>query len=134
MAEELSLYDATEGTPFLDTDEQQEQEDGRQNAKPAIEARWSSSRYQVSSPKAIIGLVSLIIFFLTLSGTMALIPLGRLIEDAVCRKYYGSSDPVDEKLCKVDDVQTELAWLGGLYVVIDSAVGTSSVVAHWNVS
>jgi hypothetical protein len=56
---------------------------------------------------------------------MGLLPLGRLIEDAVCRKYYDSPDPVDEKLCKVDEVQTELAWLGGLYVVVDSTIGMS---------
>ncbi|OIW28726.1 MFS general substrate transporter [Coniochaeta ligniaria NRRL 30616] len=123
MADELSMHDATEGSPFLENDEPQEDQHGRANAKPAVEAWWSSSRYQVSSPNAVVGLLSLIIFFMALSGTMGLIPLGRLIEDAVCRKYYGSSDPVDEKLCKVDEVQTELAWLGGLYVVIDSAIG-----------
>jgi len=128
MADELSLHDATEGTSFLGSDEQQEPEQrGRQSAKADVpSSRWTISRYQVSSPNAVVGLVSLIIFCMALSGTMSLIPLGRLIEDAICRRYYGSSDPVDEKLCKVDEVQTELAWLGGLYVVIDSTIGTSS--------
>jgi hypothetical protein len=123
MADELSLHDATEASPFLQDDEPSgtpQPERHGANAKPP---RWSSSRYQVSSPNAVVGLVSLIIFFMTLSGVMSLIPLGRLLEDAICRKYYGSSEPVDENLCKVDEVQTELAWLGGLYVVIDSAIG-----------
>lgn len=123
MADELFLNDAAEGMLFLENDAHQESENARQSAKPEGKGQWSSSRYQVSSPKAIVGLVSLIIFFMALSGTMSLIPMGRLIEDAICRKYYGSSEPVDERLCKVDEVQTELAWLGGLYVVIDSAIG-----------
>ncbi|KAB5555062.1 major facilitator superfamily domain-containing protein [Coniochaeta sp. 2T2.1] len=120
MADDLSLHDTTEGTPFLEGEDPEQHE---RSAKPETAARWSSSRYQVSSPKAIVALVSIIIFALALSGTMGLIPMGRLIEDSICRKYYGTADPVEEKLCKVDAVQTELAWLGGLYVVIDSAIG-----------
>lgn len=122
MADDPSLHSATEDSPFLD-DDLSGRTHGRQIAKPHGAAQWLALRYQVSSPNAVVGLLSTIIFVMALSGTMSLIPLGRLIEDAVCRKYYGSSDPVDEKLCKVDEVQTELAWLGGLYVVIDSAIG-----------
>jgi hypothetical protein len=127
MADELSLHEATERTPFLETGERRDAAQlGGQRAKQENGTPWSSSRYQVSSPSAIVALVALIIFCMTLSGTMSLIPMGRLIEDAICRRYYGSAEPVDEKLCKVDQVQTELAWLGGLYVVIDSAIGMAS--------
>ena len=131
MADELSLHDATEGAPFLENGDDQQQEPerpGRPGAKAGNvpSPRWSIAKYQVSSPNAVVGLVSLIIFCMALSGTMSLIPLGRLIEDAICRRYYRSSEPVDEKLCKVDEVQTELAWLGGLYVVIDSTIGVLS--------
>lgn len=130
MSDELSLHGAAEETaPFLDADEGPD-EASRQTGKPGTRGLWSTSRYQVSSPNAVVGLLSCTIFCLALSGTMSLIPMGRLIEDAVCRKYYGASDPVDEKRCKVDEVQTELAWLGGLFVLIDSVIGMFSAAVR----
>lgn len=122
MADDDPLDLATEGSRLLGSDLLTLGNE-EQNARPQAQPHWIASRYQASSANAIVTLVSAIIFLLALSETMALIPMGRLIEDVVCRKYYGTLDPVDEKLCKVDEVQTELAWLGGLYVVVDSAIG-----------
>ena len=86
----------------------------------------SAGGLTAKSPAAVISIVSFMIFCLTLSGTLSIIPLGRLVEDAVCRRYYGDPGPIDEKRCKVDEVQAELAWMGGLYIVIAAVVGMSS--------
>lgn len=106
--------DGSEGSPLLDPEIDDDAPEPRRRA-------W----YQPSTPAGVVGLMTFIIFVMTLSGTMSLIPLGRLIEDVVCRKHYETPDPVEEHLCKVDAVQTKFAWLGGLYVFINSIIGAS---------
>lgn len=76
--------------------------------------------YQAKSQGQVIALVSAIFFCLVLSAIMALMPMFRLMEDIVCRRYYDTPAPVDEKLCKVDEVQAKLAWFGGVAGFLDS--------------
>lgn len=105
----------TEATPFLDPEIDDD-------VPPPLARRraW----YQPATPAGIVGVLTFILFSMTLSGTISLIPLGRLIEDVICRKFYDTLDPVDEDQCKVDEVQTKLAWLGGGYIFINSIIGT----------
>jgi hypothetical protein len=50
------------------------------------------------------------------------IPLNRVIEMRLCRDYYtrhdssqfGPGGSIPEKLCKIDEVQQQLAWLQGI--------------------
>ncbi|KAJ9157593.1 Major facilitator superfamily transporter [Pleurostoma richardsiae] len=50
------------------------------------------------------------------------LPLNRVIERRLCREYYGKNDPsainpggsVDEKLCKLDEIQEDLGWIQGV--------------------
>lgn len=81
--------------------------------------RW----YQVRSPRAVVATVALMLFAMTLSAMVLIIPLARLVEDDLCRRHYGTSAPVDEERCKVDEVQMRLAWLGGCATVINAITG-----------
>lgn len=119
MAVEDTADDWGESTPFLDPEIDED-------VPEVFRRAW----YQPSTPAGVVGLMTFIIFCMTLSGTICLIPLARLIEDVVCRKHYGSPDPVDEKLCKVDEIQTQLAWLGGLYIVINAVIGNYTSRHH----
>lgn len=74
-------------------------------------------------------------FIIVTSGMMMIMPMFRLIEDALCHHYYedDSSDFMDEMKCKVYEVQSSLAyfmgWLGLLNTVIsrpDSHSNTTS--------
>ena len=70
-------------------------------------------------------LLAVLMFTLTTSGMLMLIPILRLMEDAICHVHYGKSrwEPIEERLCKVDGVQKELAYLGGIAAMIGSTVG-----------
>lgn len=62
-----------------------------------------------------IGLVLLLLLSVTLTNGISAIPLNRLLEQRLCRAYYGSDHDVEEKLCKVDSVQQDLAWIMGSF-------------------
>lgn len=65
----------------------------------------------------LLGLVLLV----NLSMSLYQLPLNRVIERRLCREYYALADPtvfdpngeVSEDLCKIDAVQSELAWIQG---------------------
>lgn len=65
----------------------------------------------------LLGLVLLV----NLSMSLYQLPLNRVIERRLCRDYYSTREPpsydpdgdISENLCKVDDVQRELAWIQG---------------------
>ncbi|KAL2130876.1 hypothetical protein VTI74DRAFT_5830 [Chaetomium olivicolor] len=87
--------------------------------------RRFGARFQARKRSSIAALLAVLMFAVT-SGILLLIPMFRLMEDAICHAYYkkGMSEPIEEGLCKVDEVQKELAYLGGLsgmlHVVVTS--------------
>ncbi|KAK6218958.1 major facilitator superfamily transporter [Colletotrichum tabaci] len=80
--------------------------------------------FRVRSPRAIILLLALLKFALTWKGMLLMMPLMRLIEDDICHKHYGRdpSELIPEMECKVDEVQKDLAWLGGWESLIGAVV------------
>ncbi|KAI1350059.1 major facilitator superfamily domain-containing protein [Xylaria sp. FL0043] len=70
--------------------------------------RRSASRYAIR-------LVLLLLLLVNLTNGISNIPLNRLLERRLCRAYYDSDHDVDEKLCKVDSVQQDLAWIMGSF-------------------
>ena len=94
-------------------------------------ARWTET-LQVKQQGHIILLLAILMFLITTSGMMFLLPVFRLVEDAFCHRYYDKdpSEPIDERLCKVDGVQKELAYLGGLGSVVNSFVGIATALPY----
>lgn len=72
--------------------------------------------------RRIILLASLTKCLVVFSGMLMLIPLYRLIEDALCRAHFDTTLPVDEMECKVDAVQSRLAYLLGWMTLLNSAI------------
>jgi len=70
--------------------------------------------------RTILPLLSLLLFLVVTSGLLILAPIFRLIEDKACHIHYRlpPSEPIDERLCKIDEVQGPLAYLGGLSVLL----------------
>ncbi|CAK7206552.1 hypothetical protein SEUCBS139899_009348 [Sporothrix eucalyptigena] len=123
--------------------------DSKDDSDTISTAAW----YQAKRPGTVIFLVALILFFLVLAATLALVPMMRLVEDAICRRYYGldygppsingnmtfathkqfleddratsfaGNNGTDERMCKVDAVQAELAWLSGVVSVSEAIFG-----------
>ncbi|KAI0165250.1 MFS general substrate transporter [Hypoxylon sp. FL1284] len=66
-------------------------------------------------PGAVLGIFCFIIFFASAAGAFLTIPMTRVYEDILCHEYYGRTpgvgEPIDEEACKVDVVQSRLAYL-----------------------
>ncbi|KAK0383522.1 hypothetical protein NLU13_9433 [Sarocladium strictum] len=84
--------------------------------------RLNPSRWQAGSPGTVVLLVATAKFAVVASGMMILMPIYRLIEDALCHTYYqdNSLDIIDEMKCKVDHVQTRLSTLMGWITLINN--------------
>ncbi|GAB1318260.1 General substrate transporter [Madurella fahalii] len=94
--------------------------------------RSITSRFQVQKRTTIVALLAILMFTITTSGLMILVPMFRLMEDAICHAYYDKdrSEPIEEQLCKVDGVQKELAFLGGWAAMINSVVGLIAALPY----
>ncbi|KAL1898513.1 hypothetical protein Sste5346_003417 [Sporothrix stenoceras] len=135
----------------VDVDADADAEDADNPNRRIAGATW----YQAQRPGSVIALVAILLFFLVFAATLALVPIMRLVEDAICRRYYGLNygdnggsvpgnstvsfnthkqflendfnsgivNGTDERMCKVDAVQSELAWLGGVVSVTEAIFG-----------
>lgn len=89
--------------------------------------------YQAQRPGSVLALTAVLLFFMLFATTLVLVPMLRLLEDAICQQYYrregglGGRGGTDERLCKVDAVQAELAWLGGVGSVTQGVFGVSGL-------
>jgi hypothetical protein len=87
---------------------------------------------QVHSPHAVLSLIFCALFMLLFGNYFLVAPQLRIYEDIICRHYYDEikgqghialSQDIDESLCKIDEIQEELAiFMGGLSVA-DSVPG-----------
>ncbi len=73
---------------------------------------------QTRSPRAIVLLLALMAFVLIFGDWLLLVPSTRIYEDIICHHYYDNledqrhvslTEKIDEKLCKLDPIQSELA-------------------------
>jgi len=85
-------------------------------------------------PKRAVALVSLLILLLAGSGSLCSLPQTRLVEDVLCHRYYqdsyDSGDPIDERLCKNDIIQSDLAYILGAYDTIEAVTGMFTSVSQ----
>ncbi|OWP06646.1 hypothetical protein B2J93_5125 [Marssonina coronariae] len=95
----------------------------RQNPQRTTSA-W---KFQVTSPRGITIIVAFAFVILGSGGTLVIVPTTRILEDVLCHRFYdtldGRNGAIDEKLCKRDEIQSELAYLTGLIASVEAAVG-----------
>ena len=89
-------------------------------------------RLQIHSPKQIVLLISVIKFFVVMSGTLLLIPLYRIIEDTLCHVHFqdNSDDIIDEMKCKTDEVQATLAYMTGWFGLLGAVVSKYNTLRY----
>lgn len=94
--------------------------------------------HQPESPKSlaqrpIVLLLSIFILCLAAEGALLTVPTTKLLEDVLCQIHYGEGGDgvatMDRRRCKIDSIQSKLAYLLGAQSSIDSIVGTSSMLA-----
>lgn len=84
-------------------------------------------------PKRVILLIAFVIGITGIAGGLIGLPFVRLIEDAICQEYYASKPGraegsvslfgVDEAHCKVDTVQSRLAYILAIQEMLDAIAG-----------
>ncbi|KAI0893041.1 MFS general substrate transporter [Annulohypoxylon nitens] len=79
-----------------------------------------SSWLTAEKPLAISALACLSIFLWIFSGMLSMVPGTRLAEDIFCRRYYGHDADIDEAMCKVEEVQSQIAYVLGFSVTLTS--------------
>lgn len=124
-----------EAQPLLADDERDSEDftlpSGDQAAVPR--QGWAfAAKLQARNHKTIVLLLAIVLFVVATSGMMILVPIFRLIEDAACHDYYKKdlSERIDERLCKVDEVQSRLAYLGGWAAMLSSFVGLIATLPY----
>ncbi|KAI3324497.1 major facilitator superfamily transporter [Xylariaceae sp. AK1471] len=121
-----SLDEAPERAPLLPNAPRRPQHRSRFSV-----ASITSSIANVHVPKAhtnhaIINILCVIIFTASCSAGFIDLPLTRLIEDILCHHYYdvkSSDQPIDERLCKEDVIQKQLAYIIAVQTSLYAIVG-----------
>lgn len=106
--------------------------------RPAMHSRTASILSelhvpQTHSPTIVLLLLSVMIFVIMVSTNFLVIPQQRIYEDIICRRYYDGlnttqghislSESIDEKMCKLDAMQQELATVTGVSQSLDCIPG-----------
>lgn len=75
----------------------------------------------------VVTILAIIVACLSLASDLIGVPMVRIVEDAVCQDYYASQGAaphflgrIDEKLCKLDEIQIELAYVLGVQEMLDA--------------
>ena len=141
----LHEEDAIEGEPLLAGEEQRDSIDidveedlsvpdhgNSHHGSSKPRRRGFIARIQAQKRNTIVALLTLLMFIVTTSGMLILVPIFRLVEDAVCHLHYdkAKSEPIEERLCKVDPVQKELAFLGGIAAMVNTVVGLIATLPY----
>ncbi|XXH01344.1 hypothetical protein Hte_007702 [Hypoxylon texense] len=82
-------------------------------------------------PSTVLGVFYILVFLASAAGAFLTIPMTRIYEDILCHEYFGTTpgvgEPIDEETCKVDVIQSRLAYL---FAVLESLnAGLSCLVA-----
>ncbi|KAI1258694.1 major facilitator superfamily domain-containing protein [Xylariaceae sp. FL1019] len=89
------------------------------------------------SPNAIVAVLCVSIFIGSASGGFLTIPMTRVFEDILCRQYYDQphrhEGPIDEEMCKVDTIQSRLAYLFAIMAALNAGL-SCSVALPWGIA
>ncbi|GKT41448.1 efflux pump ustT [Colletotrichum spaethianum] len=131
------VYDATESTPLIaggsSSARQSERPGaGRSRTDSLLNAAAAMHVPKVHNADAIAAIFCAIIVVGAGSGGLGTIPITRLVEDIVCREYYGvlhsgkGDVPIDEGQCKEDVIQSKVAMIFAVYTALQAIIGTAS--------
>ncbi|KAK1585263.1 major facilitator superfamily transporter [Colletotrichum navitas] len=131
------MHDVTESTPLLLASAPssplrlKRPGTGRSRTESLIKAAAAIHVPKLHNADAIAALFCAIIGIGCSASGLWVVPSTRLLEDVVCREYYGvlgsgdaSADgPIDERQCKEDVIQSKVAMLFAVYATLEAAVG-----------
>ncbi|KAI0404698.1 major facilitator superfamily domain-containing protein [Xylaria palmicola] len=126
---EDEIAESTEETPFIPEAEapSRAQRHGRgRRARASSIASLGSAAPKVRRHGGIVAILCAVLFVASSSGGFHNMSATRIFEDILCRRYYGrvrgDGQPIDEEMCKVDAIQSELAYLFAVQNSLNAAV------------
>lgn len=128
--------DRIEAEPLLaaddDADARTLPDPGLAQARPKRRLARRLQSLQARKPAAIVLLLAVLMFAIAVSAMLIMVPMFRLMEDAICHVHYDMdrAESIEERLCKVDPVQKQLAYLGGWAAMINSLVGLVAALPY----
>lgn len=134
--------EATERTPLVADAHHQDQPTARPGARPRASSIASFAAAvpkvpTVHDPQAIVLIICTIIGVVSMAGGFQAIAATRIFEDILCRKYYQGTlnleEPIDEDLCKVDAIQSELAYLFAVSISI-TGLASALMAIPWGIA
>ncbi|KAI1840122.1 hypothetical protein JX266_013665 [Neoarthrinium moseri] len=104
---------------------------GHRRAAPSIASIAGSLHVpKTHNPQVILAIICVVVLIGSGSGGLFGIPMTRILEDRLCHEYYGRvrthaelQEPIDEELCKVETIQSKLAYLFATASVLEAVVG-----------
>ncbi|KAI1296972.1 major facilitator superfamily domain-containing protein [Xylaria venustula] len=131
----------TEQTPLisattLTSDHHDANEPRPRGGKPLL--NWFASAIpKAEKPGTIVFILCVVIFIGSMASGFLYMPLTRIFEDILCRQYYDQihshDQPIDEDMCKVDAIQSKLAYLLAIMASLNAGVSVLSALP-WGIA
>ncbi|EFQ31901.1 major facilitator superfamily transporter [Colletotrichum graminicola M1.001] len=104
---------------------------GRSRTESLIKAAAAIHVPKIHNANTIAALFCVIIGIGSSASGLWVVPSTRLVEDVVCREYYGllgsgdasAGGPIDERQCKEDVIQSKVAMIFAVYATLQAVVG-----------
>jgi len=135
MASRATLHNGLAGEiePLLGSVSHGDDEISSRLPQAAAPGSPSKARWWRVAPKGLglVNVMSGIMFFAACSAGFTMLPHVRILEDILCRDYYAQNGgvsnnmgdgPIDELLCKIEPVQSQLTAIAGLKVGLEAFV------------
>ncbi|KAI1174738.1 major facilitator superfamily domain-containing protein [Nemania sp. FL0916] len=120
------VVEATEQTPLIAAESSASGPQANREGRLHSLAKRVAAALQPRRPGAVMAVLCVIIFVASLTSGFQDMPLTRIFEDILCRRYYdqirSKDEPIDEDMCKVDAVQSKLAYLFAIQAALTAAV------------
>ncbi|KAI1131399.1 major facilitator superfamily domain-containing protein [Nemania abortiva] len=89
------------------------------------------------NPNSIVAILCLVIFVASAAGGFQSMSTTRIFEDILCRQYYdqlrSSDEPISEDMCKVDAIQSKLAYLFAILASLNAGVSVLAALP-WGIA
>ncbi|KAI0537467.1 major facilitator superfamily domain-containing protein [Xylaria digitata] len=130
----------TEQTPFIphapDADGSNADALGIQGKSSPI-AWLARSVPTAQKPGSVVIILCIVIFVASASGGFQNMAMTRIFEDILCRQYYDQihshGEPINEDMCKVDAIQSELAYLFAIMSSLNAGVSVLAALP-WGIA
>ncbi|RWA11541.1 hypothetical protein EKO27_g3586 [Xylaria grammica] len=140
VSREDEITESTEQTPFIP-----QAPDARGPHANGLGARGKASPIawlarvvpKAQKPGTIVFILCVVIFIGSASSGFQNMPMTRIFEDILCRQYYdrihSHEGPIDEDMCKVDAIQSKLAYLFAITSSLNAGVSVLAALP-WGIA